>query len=310
MRLLASLLLVTGLALPAAAAGDVVFPPGSRIGLAPPADMIVSKRFSGFESRSRTAIISTVEMPPEAFKEVSAGLTAEALKREGVILTSRETFKVGDGEAVLVTGDQAGGPAPVRRWLLVVANPTVTAFVAGQMLKLPEQDDGAEIDKALKTVVIREPRPIEERLSALPFRLGEFAGFRPVRVMAGNSVLLTDGPKDDMSGVEQPALIIAQGNTPPPRDQRDAFARAALRANPTLKDVKLERAQGFRQRGADWHEIVATATDVASGRAVVVAQALRFGSDDYVRVLGIVRAEARDGVLSRFRAVTDAIEAD
>jgi hypothetical protein len=310
MRLLASLLLVTGLALPAAAAADVVFPPGSRIGLAPPPGMVVSKRFAGFESRTRTAIITTVEMPPEAFRDVSAGLTADNLKRDGVTVTSRETFRVGDSEAVLVSGDQAVGPAPQRRWMLAVANPTVTAFVVVQMLSTAPPDAAAEMEKALKTIAIREPRPMDERLSALPFRLGDLAGFRPVRILGGNSVLLTDGPKDDMGDLEQPALIVAQGNAPPPREQRDAFARAALRGNPTLKDVRMERAQGFRQRGADWHEIVATATDVATGRPVVVAQTLRFGSDDYVRVFGIAKAEARDGVLSRFRTVTDAIEAD
>ncbi|HEX2724996.1 MAG TPA: hypothetical protein VHN20_04155, partial [Beijerinckiaceae bacterium] len=75
-----------------------------------------------------------------------------------------------------------------------------------------------------------------------------------------------------------------------------------------LKDVVLERAQGFRQRGSDWHEIVAKATDVASGRPVIVTQVLRFASDHYIRVLGMARAEARDEMLSRFRAVADAVE--
>jgi hypothetical protein len=145
-------------------------------------------------------------------------------------------------------------------------------------------------------------------MAALPFRLGDLAGFRPVRVMAGNSVLLTDGPNDVIREVGQPAVIVAQSSILPPRDQRDAFARAALRSNDTIKDVFIERSQGFRQRGADWHEIVARANDVQSGRPVVVTQTLRFDSDHYLRVLGIVRAEARDEMLSRFRTVSDAIE--
>jgi hypothetical protein len=309
MRIPAALVMVAGLALPGASwAAEVVFPPGSRIGLAPPANMNVSQRFTGFESRGRNAVITAVEMPPEAFKDLSAGLTADNLKKQGLTMKSRETFKVVGGDAVLVEGEQGGGPAPVRKWLLVVEDPTMTAFLIGQKLSTEEEDADREMREALRTVAIREPRSLEEQLSALPFRLGDMAGFRAVRVMAGNSVLLTEGPNDTIREIEQPVLVVAQSASAPPREQRDAFARAALRSNNTLKDLTIERAQSFRQRGADWHEIVAKATDAVSGRPVVVTQTLRFAPDHYVRLLGMVRAEARDETLFRFRAVSDAVE--
>ena len=308
MRLAAAFLMVAGLALSGASRADeVVFPPGSRIGLVPPLDMHVSHRFAGFETRSPGAVITAVEMPPQAFDELSAGLTADNLKRQGLSVRSRETFKVAAGEALLLEGDQAGTP-PVRKWLLVVKEPTMTAFVIGQQLNPGESETSRGIREALKTVAIREPRALDEQVSALPFRLGDMGGFRAVRVMSGNSVLLTDGPKDVIHEVEQPVLVVAHAVGGPPRDQRDALARAALRSNNTLKDVILERAQGFRQRGSDWHEIVAKATDVASGRPVIVTQVLRFAPDHYIRVLGMVRVEARDEMLSRFRTVADAIE--
>src|SRR5689334_2504433 len=153
MRFVLALLIVAGFAGAAAASGpEIVFPPGSRIGLVPPPDMDLSKRFSGFESRTPGAVISAVEMPTESFKELSAGLTAENLKKQGVTVTSRETFKVGEGEAVLITGDQGGGPVPQRKWLLVVGDPTMTAFVMAQKLKTAGEDVGTDIGKALKTV--------------------------------------------------------------------------------------------------------------------------------------------------------------
>jgi hypothetical protein len=296
-------------ALPGACwAAEVVFPPGSRIGLAPPPDMDVSQRFTGFESRAKSAAITAVEMPPEAFKELSAGLTAENLKKQGLTVKSRETFKVADGEAVLVEGDQAG-PAPVRKWLLIASDPTMTAFVIGQKLSAGEEDDNREMREALRTIAIRAPRGLDEQLSALPFRLGDMAGFRAVRVMGGNSVLLTEGPNDTVREAEQPILVVAQSSTAmPPRDQRDVFARAALRSNSALKEISVERSQSFRLRGTDWHEIVARAVDGQSGQAVVVTQVLRFAPDHYLRVLGMARSEARDEMLSRFRAVSDAVE--
>ncbi len=310
MKPVAIALALAGLALSGAgSAAEVVFPPGSRIGLDPPPDMEVSERFAGFESRSKGVVITTVEMPPEAFKDLSAGLTAENLQKQGVTVTSRETFKVGGGEAVLIEGSQAGGPAALQKWLLVVGDPTMTALVIAQKPKQADAEEtGREMREALRTVAIRAPRGLDEQVSALPFQLGDMAGFRPVRVMAGNSVMLTDGPDDVIRDVEQPAVTVAHATAVPPRDQRDAFARAALRSNTLLKDVSIERAQSFRQRGADWHEIVARATDAASGRPIVVSQTLRFAPDHYLRVFGMVRADARDGTLSRFRAVSDAVE--
>src|SRR3712207_1750949 len=121
--------------------------------------MDVSQRFSGFESRSKGAVITTVEMPAEAFRDLSAGLSAENLQKQGVTVTSRETFKVGGGEAVLVEGNQAGGPMPVQKWLLVVGDPTMTALVIAHKLKQAEAgESGQEMREALRTVAIRAPR--------------------------------------------------------------------------------------------------------------------------------------------------------
>ena len=310
MKLLTIALTLAALAASGAgSAADVVFPPGSRIGLDPPPDMDVSQRFAGFESRSKSAVITAVEMPPEAFKDLSAGLNAENLQKQGVTMTSRETFAVGGGEAVLVEGSQAGNGGSMQKWLLVVGDPTVTALVIAQQLKLTDgAETGQAMRDALRTIAIRAPRGLDEQVSALPFRLGDTAGFRPVRVMAGNALMLTDGPDDTIREVEQPAVTVAHSTAVPPRDQRDAFARAALRSNTLLKDVSIERAQGFRQRGADWHEIVAKGIDAASGRPVVVSQAIRFAPDHYLRVFAMMRADDRDATLSRVRALSDTVE--
>jgi hypothetical protein len=309
MRTLAALLALAGLFLSGGvSAAEIVFPPGSRIGLDPPPGMEVSQRFTGFESRSKNAVITAMEMPAAAFKDLSAGLTVENLKKQGVSVTSRETFKVGDGDAVLVEGNQVGGNASIRKWLLLVEDPSMTALVIAQTLTDGDEAE-REMRDALRTVVLRAPRGLDEQVSALPFRIGDLAGFRPVRVMGGNSLLLTEGPDDVGVGEPaQPVLMVAHSTAVPPRDQRDAFARAALRSNDTIKDVTIERAQSFRQRGADWHEIVARATSVVSGQPVIVSQALRFAPDHYLRVLGMVQADGRERTMSRFRAVSDSVE--
>jgi hypothetical protein len=300
------------LILPAAAAAEPRFPPGSRIGMAPLPETEISKRFTGFEDQAKGLAFTFVEMPRESYPELATGLTAERLKEQGVTLKKREEIKVGERNAVLVAGEQSLGQVAVRKWLLVVEDPTMTAFVIAQSLPGTEQRSDAEIKAALATVAIRPPLAIEDQIAALPFRITERAGFRPVRVMAGNSLFLTDGPKDTVAKAEQPIVIVAQstGPAPPPGPQRDGFARSALYANNIFKDLVLERAQSFRQRGADWHEIVARGADAASGEPVVLTQTIRFAPDHYVRMLGVVKAEARDAAMPRFRAVFDGVEVE
>jgi hypothetical protein len=121
--------------------------------------------------------------------------------------------------------------------------------------------------------------------------------------------MLTEGEKDVIKDVEQPFMVLAAAPAPiPPTDEaRERYARAALAANQTLKDFVLERSQGFRLAGADWHEIVARAKDSASDRPVVVMQTVRFVPGGALRMIGVAREDARDALLPRFRAVIDSV---
>lgn len=295
-----------------ASAGEPVYPASSRFGFEPPADMVPSRRFSGFERVEGGATVSVVELPPAAFADLEKNFTDENLKAQGFIVATREAVKVaGDVEAVLFTGEQPAaeptGMPTVKKWLLLVGEPSVTGIVIAQTVP------GAETEEAMRAMVmgvrIRPALSLEQQVEALPFRLGDAAGFRPVRVLAGNSVLMTQGPKDQIVDLEQPILVLAQAVQPPPgADQRDAFARAALYSNQTMKDFVIERAQSYRQNGTDWHEIVARAVDLPTNTPVVVSQTIRFAPDGYLRAVGVVRADQREATLSRFREVVDSVQ--
>jgi hypothetical protein len=293
----------------AAHAAEPVFPPASRIGIVPPNDMTVSKRFSGFESEEKAAAINFVEMPAEAYESLVKGFTKDALKRQGLNETSRESLKIGERSGVLIGGTMTG-PVQGRKWVMAVKDQDITALVIAQVRGGQDGYTEAQIRDALKSVSLRGPVALEEQISALPFRIGEKAGFRPVRVSSGNSVLFTDGPQDTIKAVEQPIIIMAASlNVPPPgTEQRNQFARAALNSNQILKDIKIERSEAFRFKGQDWHEIVAKATEAESGQPVIVMQTIRFDSDRYVRMVGLTRVEQRDRNLRRFRSVIDGVE--
>ncbi|WP_230530263.1 hypothetical protein [Microvirga roseola] len=309
MRGLAAFAVGCILSLQAALAAEPVFPPASRIGIVPPQDMAPSKRFSGFENDEKAAAITFVEMPAEAYPQVVSGLTKEVLQRQGLTVTSREEIELGSRTGVLVAGNMAG-PVPGRKWVLAVRGNDMTALLIAQVRGGDEGYSEKEIRSALESVALRGPVPLEEQISALPFRIGDMAGFRPVRVLSGNSVLFTEGPKDTIKGVEQPMIIMAAALTPPPPpgEQRERFAQLALNSNQVLKDIRLERSDSFRLKGQDWHEIVARATETESGQPVVVMQTIRFEPDRYMRMVGLVRADERDKILPRFRTLIDSVE--
>jgi hypothetical protein len=293
----------------AALAAEPVYPPASRIGIVPPTDMMVSKRFSGFESEEKAAAINFVEMPAAAYVQLVNGLTKDALKRQGLSETSREALKLGAKTGVLIGGTMAG-PVQGRKWVMAVKDEDLTALVIAQVRGGQDGYSETQMREALKSIALRGPVPIEEQISALPFRFGDKAGFRPVRVMAGNSVLFTDGPQDTIKAVEQPMVIMAATvNVPvPPAERRSQFAHAALNSNQILKDVKIERSESFRFKGQDWHEIVAKAVEAESGQPIVVMQTIRFEPDRYVRLVGLTRVEQRDQNLPRFRTMIDGVD--
>lgn len=297
------------LSVQAAFAAEPLFPPASRIGLVPPEDMTISKRFSGFENSERAAAITFTEMPPQAYDQIASSLTKQALKRQGMEETSRETVQLGSGSGLLISGTMTK-PEIGRKWLLVVKDKDLTGLVVAQVLGGNDGYSDAQIVEALKSVALRHDVSLEEQVSALPFRVSETAGFRPVRVIAGNSVLFTDGPKDTITAVEQPLMILAASlqPPPPPGELRARFARDALYANQVLKNIRIERSDSFRLKGQDWHEIVAKATEAESGQPIVVMQSIRFDNDRYVRMVGLTREEQRDQNLSRFRKIADSIE--
>ena len=90
--------------------------------------------------------------------------------------------------------------------------------------------------------------PDEEKLALLPFKLGDLAGLRLVRVVPGVALQLTDGPKDTLDASEQAHLVIsvAPGGPQQARD-RDHFARARVQRPAAVQGC------AHRQLGADAH---------------------------------------------------------
>lgn len=296
------------LATPAPAA-EVVYPPGSRIGLIPAAGLVASTSFFGFEDPDNKVGVILGALPPEAFAEIEKTADAATMKKQGLTLENREELSLAIGKAFLIRGREAEG-AGNRRWLLVAATPELTVLATVQV---PEAARATYTDETIRallsSIAIRSAIPVEEQLSLLPFKIGELASFQIGAVLPGRAVILSDSPKGTPISAIEPHLVItvAQGG-PAQTSERDAFARDLFGTIANLKDIRINVSEPLRIGGQIGHQLLATAKDAATGAEVTVVQWLRFGGSGYLQIIGVATTERWTPAYGRFREVRDSIE--
>ena len=152
------------------------------------------------------------------------------------------------------------------------------------------------------------PIPIAERLALLPYAMADLAGFRLLQTSTEGTALLTDGPKDVVTEMDQPVLLvnIVLGQTPQPAAY-DGFARQVVATIPGLKDVTIVSAQALAIGTQPGYEVVGEAKDEKSGAQISLVQWLRFGGTGYLRILGVAPRKAWAAAFPRMRTVRDGI---
>ena len=303
------LLIAFAFAQPARAA-DVVFPPGSRIGIVPPAGMTPSHNFFGFEDRANSVAIILVALPPEAYSEIEKTTDPETLKKQGVTFEKREELSLPIGKAFLVTGRQEVEQNKLRKWIVVASTPELTAIVTAQ---IPDEATAAYPDETVRTtlasIAVRTTVPVEEQLSLLPFKVGDLAGFRVGGLLAGRAIMLTDAAPEATGPTTDPHMVVAIApGGPAQAGDREAFARDVFGTIPNLKDVRITSAEPLRIGGQQGHQIMAQGKDNNSGADVMIVQWLRFGGGAYMHLIGVAPTGGWTPAYARFRQVRDGIE--
>ena len=290
-------------------AADVVYPPGSRLGLVPPAGMTTSANFFGFEDPNTNAAIILVSLPVQAYSELERSVSAEVLRREGVTLEKRETLSLSTGKAFLVIGRQEIDKTKIRKWILIGASSNLTALVTVQ---IPDSAKNVYSDAAIRetlaTLAIRETIPIEEQLSLLPFKLTELAGYHVGAIMPGRAAILSDAAPNATAPARSQILVTVGPGGPAQTSERETFARDAFAAISNIRDVRVVTSEPLRILGQPGHQILAQARDASGATALTVVQWLRFGGGGYLQIVALAPAETWSDAYPRFRAVRDGIE--
>jgi hypothetical protein len=312
LRFIAFFLLFTAsLAGVPASAADPVFPLGSHIGFVPPPGFVASKRFPGFENPDTRSSIVIATLPPQAYADLEASITTEALKKQGVTEDKRETLTLAKGKGVFVMGHEQDNGQKFRKWMLLGQLPEGVALVA---VLVPEQalktysDD--VIRASLSTLAVRAVVPLNEQIALMPFKLTDLSALRPIRVLGNAGVVLTEGASDTPTPTTQPmfAVTIGEGGPEQPSDRAN-FARNLFRGLGDVKDVHIISGDMLRLGGGNLptHELQAEAKEAFTDTPIKLVQWVRFGSGTHIRMIGIARADQWSTAFPHFRAVRDGV---
>ena len=304
--------LTAGLATAPSFAAEPVFPTGSLVGFVPPPGFVASRRFPGFENTDSGASIVLFNLPPQAYADIEKSMTTEAFKAQGITEEKRENLTLPSGKGVLVIGSEQENGQKFRKWMFLGSVPAAIAIAA---VRIPDNALKDYPDNVIKTSLLtmtaRASVPIEEQISLVPFRLSEMSGLRPVRVLSGAGIFLTDGPKDAPEVADQPVFVVSIGQGGPEQaEERANFARNVFTGLAEFKDVRIVSGDMLRLGGGSMptHELQAEAKDAKTDTPMRLVQWVRFGPGAFVRMIGIARAGAWSKEYPRFRAVRDGVK--
>lgn len=288
-------------------ADDVIYAPGSRIGLVPLIGLNPAKTFPGFETADQRVKVVVAELPVAAFRDVetvakSSVADPRAPKPQGLETAS--------GQGYFIVESAKNGEDNVRRYSMVISGGTFSGYVAAQV---PENVGKIYSDEAVQkmfaTVALRKEVPLEEQLGLLPFKLSELSSFKLIRTLAPGAVILLSDAETE-NNIDGSAFIIISpiGSVPERPDDRSRFARDVAATIPNLREGRITMSESIRINGSPGFETRIDATNTRTNTPVTVVQWLVFGSGKTaMRLIGSTPRSEWSEVFPRFRAVRDGI---
>src|SRR6266481_4339499 len=290
-----------------ALAGELVFPPGARVGLTPLVGLVPAKAFAGFETEDHGVKVLVTELPPEAYGEVAKAFKASPAGTNGI---KPESIESPAGLAYYTAENAKDGATSVRRYSMILPGSTFSGYVAVQV---PENASKIYTDEAIRqmfaSAAIRKEVPVDEQLGLMPFKISELSAFKNVRTLAvGAAMILADGNEE--SGFEAaPFMVIGViGATPAQPEDRGRFAQQAATTIPGVRDARITMSEPIRIDGMPGYETRIDATSGKDNTAVTVVQWLKFGGSNALRIIGSAPRDEWPKAFPRFRAVRDGIQ--
>jgi hypothetical protein len=229
--------------------------PGTTVSMTPPTGFVPATEFSGFKNQEGTASILIVELPAEAYPQLSAmfgdlEMARKAFATKGISVSAVKRIDTPSGPVVFLSGRQTAGTVHLDKWIaLLKGEKTVLiTFQATEGSALTE----AAAQKATENTTLGSVPLLQDKISKLPFRIEATAPFRIVDTIMGSGVMLTAGDKDVDPEGKQPMLVVAADMSGKGGSGDLAqTSRAMIAQTQGLKDATIESEKAVRFAGGD-----------------------------------------------------------
>ncbi|RLD21253.1 MAG: hypothetical protein DRI69_04575 [Bacteroidetes bacterium] len=176
---------------------------GTNISMIPPKTYVLSEEFKGFHNPAdQTSMIMIMELPIP-YQETSTGFTREELIDKGMVLTSKNAYRVNGYDGSLIELIQVANSLTFAKWILIYGDSAMTMMINGVYLK-DSIRLGEGIKQSIMSTVVNTRLVIDPR-GDLDYNLRESEGSLQFHSVVGNAMLFS---RDGIIPTESPERII------------------------------------------------------------------------------------------------------
>lgn len=269
LRLVMGGLLAAGLAASAQAQERTAIS-GTTVSLTPLKGFVPSAKFAGLESAEAKASVLVVELPPEAYPQLSTLFTNMEMAKtnfakQNITIDEAEDIETTAGKGRILTGQQTVGAATFDKWIVLLKGAKTVMIT----VQAPDDSDldGDDVIAMLKTVSLGAEPTLEQKLEALPFRVRATEPFRVVDTFGGLGVLMTSGPLNVDPKGSQPMLIVSyQTGGQVPAGQLAAVGEKLLQTTRGFEKAEIAKRETVTFGGDKTGVMLSGTTTEGSGR--------------------------------------------
>ena len=289
--------------------------PGSRISLDLPENFKPSPSFAGFMEILSSAAIIILEMPTEAYDQVTAGFTPEALGKKSITNVKAAQLKRDDTH-FYITGEQSHPRAVFEKHILVLKDAKNTAVLTFNIPKDSFADGSIKREDVIKALTSARLEPKAAPSRDL-FTLSYLGPFEQTGAPTGTSRIYTEAADKSPKAIRN-IMVIAPSLNQLPIGNITEFSNYAIENLQGAEGLSVQAEKPIEIDSMAGHLITANATRGEANTPVVIRQLILVPAPGgYYRLLTITKAadEARmapeiDKIFASFKATQETLRAE
>lgn len=276
--------------------------PAVGLALSPPPGFVLATAFHGFQQPSTGASMMLTSVPA-AFSIFQENLSPSTLKAKGLRAVSKTTVRIENQPGILLKVRQTAYGQEVLKWILIFGSEARTYTVTATVPEAYSATLGEMLKRSVLSVSTVEVSP--QQAQELPFTLTPAQGLLPVSEIRsmGKVMAFTQDGSLHTASPDLPFLIVAPSLGAVPVLDYKSYALKRLRQTSQTHITAVESVMSITIDGLNGYEVTAKGTDIGSGKALKIYQAMLFlRNGGYIIMTGLVGQALAPLYLPKFKA--------